>query len=75
MRLRASIFLALVLAAVSVTAQVQNGVISGTVRDNAGAVVPDATVTATAAYSKSAAVVAAEVLRGERTRRNIWQEA
>ena len=46
MRLRASIFLVLVLAAASVTAQVQNGVISGTVRDNAGAVVPDATVTA-----------------------------
>jgi hypothetical protein len=62
MRLRASIFLVLVLAAASVAAQVQNGVISGTVRGNAGAVVPDATVTATAAYSKSAAVVAAEVL-------------
>jgi hypothetical protein len=62
MRLRPSIFLVLVLAAASVAAQVQNGVISGTVRDNAGAVVPDATVTATAAYSKSAAVVAAEVL-------------
>jgi hypothetical protein len=53
--------LVLVLAAASVAAQVQNGVISGTVRDNAGAVVPDATV-ATAAYSKSAVVVAAEVL-------------
>jgi hypothetical protein len=52
----------LILAAASVAAQVQNGVISGTVRDNTGAIVPDATVTATAAYSKSAAVVAAEVL-------------
>ena len=46
MRVRVSVFLALLLSAVVGTAQVNNGVISGTVRDKAGAVVPGATVTA-----------------------------
>ena len=61
MRLPAGIFFGVGFGCgVGCAAQVQNGV--GTVRDNAEAVVPDRTVTATAAYSKSAAVVAAEVL-------------
>ena len=45
MRFRLCVSLLLLVAAVLVSAQVQNGVISGTVRDKAGAVVAGATVT------------------------------
>ena len=45
MHFRLCVSLLLLVAAVLVSAQVQNGVISGTVRDKAGAVVAGATVT------------------------------
>ena len=46
MRFRVCAIAVLVFAAMTLAAQVQNGVISGTVRDSAAAVVPGATVTA-----------------------------
>ena len=52
-----SIVLMSLFAAVLVTAQVQTGTISGTVRDNAGAVIPDASVTATNVNTSAARTV------------------